>query len=86
MTAPEHGGASSAAGFTPKPTLEYASTVAMKAGGVGLFVSALQNALGKHSYGAMGVLTRTGSTIGFFGAFWCFLRGGTDCLICYASL
>jgi len=31
-------------------------------------VSAVQNALGSHNYGAAGILTRTGGTIGFFGA------------------
>jgi hypothetical protein len=64
MATPEHG---TSKGFEPKPTLEYASKVTMQAGGVGLFVSALQNALGKHSYGAMGVLTRTGGTVAFSG-------------------
>lgn len=33
----------------------------------GLFVSALQNSLQKHSHGAKGVFTRTGSTITSFG-------------------
>ncbi|KAH6917508.1 hypothetical protein BKA70DRAFT_336662 [Coprinopsis sp. MPI-PUGE-AT-0042] len=65
MATPEHG---TSKGFVPKSTLEYASKVTLQAGGVGLFVSALQNALGKHSYGAMGVLTRTGGTVGFFAA------------------
>jgi len=31
-------------------------------------VSTVQNALGQHSHGAMGVFTRTGGTIGFFAA------------------
>jgi hypothetical protein len=53
--------------YEPKPTLEQASRVALQAGAVGLVVSTVQNALGKHSHGAMGVLTRTGGTIGFFG-------------------
>ncbi|KAF5336883.1 hypothetical protein D9611_003156 [Ephemerocybe angulata] len=56
----------SAHGFHPKPVLEYASSSALKGAGVGLFVSTLQNALGNHSKGAMGVFTRTGGTIGFF--------------------
>lgn len=54
-------------GFEPKPALDYAVTAGLQAGAVGVFVSALQNALGKHNYGAMGVVTRTGGTIGFFG-------------------
>ena len=53
--------------YQPKPTLKYASQVALQAGSVGLVVSTVQNALGNHSHGAMGVLTRTGGTIGFFG-------------------
>ncbi|RXW13713.1 hypothetical protein EST38_g12135 [Candolleomyces aberdarensis] len=55
-------------GFDPKPVLQYASTVGLQSAGVGLFVSTLQNALGNHSKGAMGVVTRTGGTIGFFAA------------------
>lgn len=53
--------------YEPKPTLKQASRVALQAGAVGLVVSTVQNALGKHSHGAMGVVTRTGGTIGFFG-------------------
>ena len=34
---------------------------------VGAFVSTVQNALGTHSKGASGFITRTGGTIGFFG-------------------
>lgn len=55
-------------GFEPKPVLPYVAKVGGQAAVVGLFVSTLQNALGKHNYGAMGVFTRTGGTIGFFGA------------------
>ena len=54
--------------YEPKPTLKQASQVALQAGTLGLIVSTVQNALGKHSHGAMGVVTRTGGTIGFFGA------------------
>lgn len=54
-------------GFEPKPVLPYVYKVGGQAALVGLFVSTLQNALGKHNYGAMGVVTRTGGTIGFFG-------------------
>jgi len=35
--------------------------------GVGLLVSAVQNSVGSHSQGAIGVFTRTGHTIGVFG-------------------
>lgn len=41
---------------------------AIQAGAFGLFVSAVQNSLGTHKQGAMGVFTRTGSSIGFFAA------------------
>ncbi|CAA7258690.1 unnamed protein product [Cyclocybe aegerita] len=54
--------------FEPKSAVGYASHVALQAGAVGFVVSSVQNALGKHSHGAMGVLTRTGGTIGFFAA------------------
>jgi len=53
--------------FQPRATLRYASAVGIQAAGVGALVSAVQNALGSHNYGAAGVLTRTGGTIGFFG-------------------
>lgn len=53
--------------YEPRPSLHYASVVGLQAAGVGAFVSAIQNALGKHSSGASGFLTRTGGTIGFFG-------------------
>ena len=54
--------------YEPKPSLKYASLVGLQAGAVGVFVSAIQNALASHSSGASGFLTRTGGTIGFFGA------------------
>lgn len=53
--------------FEPKPTLKNASVAALQAGAFGIFFSTVQNALGNHSHGAMGVFTRTGGTIGFFG-------------------
>ncbi|RDB28614.1 NADH-ubiquinone oxidoreductase 21 subunit [Hypsizygus marmoreus] len=54
--------------YEPKPTLLYTSKVGLQAGAVGAFVSAIQNALGHHTSGAMGVFTRSGGTIGFFAA------------------
>ena len=53
--------------YEPKPTLKQTFQVTLQAGTVGLVLSTVQNALGKHTHGAMGVLTRTGGTIGFFG-------------------
>ena len=58
---------SPAEAFRPRATLRYASAVGIQAAGVGAIVSTIQNALGSHNYGAAGVLTRTGGTIGFFG-------------------
>ncbi len=54
--------------FEPRPTIKYTSVVGLQAGIVGAVVSTIQNALGTHNYGAAGVLTRSGGTIGFFGA------------------
>lgn len=56
--------------FEEKPTIKYATTVALQAGLVGVLASAVQNALGTHNRGAMGILTRSGGTIGFFGAYF----------------
>lgn len=61
--------------YEPKPTLSYASRVGLQAGILGAFVSAIQNALGTHSHGAAGIVTRTGGTIGFFGTFSLSIRG-----------
>ncbi|KJA29434.1 hypothetical protein HYPSUDRAFT_32893 [Hypholoma sublateritium FD-334 SS-4] len=60
--------APSVAPYEPKPAIQYASRVTLQAAGVGFAMSAIQNALGQHSHGAMGVFTRTGGTIGFFAA------------------
>ncbi|TFY72870.1 hypothetical protein EVG20_g125 [Dentipellis fragilis] len=58
----------SAPAFEEKAPLRAAATVGFQAGIVGAFVSAVQNALGAHSRGAAGFLTRSGGTIGFFAA------------------
>jgi hypothetical protein len=55
--------------YDNKPTLPNATRVGLQAAAVGTFVSTVQNALSNHSRGAMGFLTRTGGTIGFFGMF-----------------
>ncbi|KAH7913008.1 hypothetical protein BJ138DRAFT_1147044 [Hygrophoropsis aurantiaca] len=54
--------------YEPKSSLRNASTIGLQAGLVGAFVSAVQNALGSHSAGAAGILTRSGGTIGTFAA------------------
>ncbi|KAI8385814.1 hypothetical protein BD560DRAFT_321827 [Blakeslea trispora] len=51
-----------------KDCLADAGKTAGIAGGVGLFVSAMQNTVQKHTTGARGVITRTGGTIAFFAA------------------
>jgi len=53
--------------YEHKPSLELAGVAGLKGAGAGLLVSAVQNALDTHSRGAMGVLTRTGGTVGLFG-------------------
>lgn len=55
--------------FESKPALQQAARSGLAGGAVGLVVSSVQNALGTHTRGAMGVVTRTGGTIGFFGTF-----------------
>ena len=61
--------------YQVKPTVKYAATVGAQAGVVGAVVSAIQNALGTHNKGALGVFTRSGGTIGFFGAFFFLVVG-----------
>jgi hypothetical protein len=60
-------GTPSAPTYEEKPAFKNACLVGLQAGGVGAFISAIQSALGTHSRGASGFLTRTGSTIGIFG-------------------
>lgn len=50
-----------------KDCIAEAGKTAGIAGGIGLFVSAMQNTAQKHKDGARGVVTRTGGTIAFFG-------------------
>ncbi|KAI9474309.1 MAG: hypothetical protein EXX96DRAFT_611101 [Benjaminiella poitrasii] len=51
-----------------KDCIAEAGKTATVAGGIGLFVSAIQNTIQKHKVGARGVITRTGGTIAFFAA------------------
>jgi len=67
--------------YETKGALSYASRVGLQAAGVGVFASTVQNALSSHSQGAMGFVTRTGGTIGFFGA-----RNMLDLVYRYAHL
>jgi uncharacterized protein (DUF779 family) len=50
-----------------KDCIAEAGKTAGIAGGIGLFVSAMQNTATKHTTGARGVITRTGGTVAFFG-------------------
>ena len=52
--------------YEPKSSLQNAAFVGLQSAGVGVLVSAVQNALDTHNRGAAGILTRTGGTIGFF--------------------
>ncbi|KGB75200.1 hypothetical protein I307_04250 [Cryptococcus deuterogattii 99/473] len=54
--------------FHPHSSLSLATNIAVRSAGVGLLVSATQNALDKHNHGALGIFTRTGSTITLFAA------------------
>jgi len=62
--------------FTAKSPIQEATRTGLQGAAIGLFFSAIQNALGNHSHGAMGVFTRTGGTIGVFGVFNAFLSDG----------
>lgn len=44
-----------------------AAKMGLITGGVGVFISTIQNALSSHNRGALGIFTRTGGTIGIFG-------------------
>jgi len=54
--------------FAPRPAFYNAGVVGLQSAGVGVLVSAVQNALATHNQGASGIFTRTGGTIGFFAA------------------
>lgn len=54
--------------FTPQEPLSRGTQYGVQAAAIGVLVSALRNALGNHTHGAMGVFTRTGGIIGMFGA------------------
>jgi len=68
MSDSSHNSPASTETFQPRATLRYTSAVGIQAACVGAVVSAVQNALSSHNHGAFGVFTRTGGTIGFFGA------------------
>lgn len=53
--------------YTPSATLGPAFNVGLTSAGVGLFISAIKNSLESHNKGAMGVFTRTGWIVGYFG-------------------
>lgn len=53
--------------YEPKATFKYAMVTGGQSAIVGVIAATVQNALGTHNRGAMGVFTRYGGTIGFFG-------------------
>lgn len=53
--------------YSPTSPFVPAFNVALTGAGVGLFVSAIRNAVETHNKGAMGVFSRTGWMIGYFG-------------------
>lgn len=53
--------------YTPTAPFAPAFNSALTGAGVGLFVSAIKNSLETHNKGAMGVFSRTGWLIGYFG-------------------
>lgn len=55
--------------YEERPSVKNAALVSLQAGGVGVLVASVQNALDHHNRGAMGIFTRSGGTIGFFGQF-----------------
>lgn len=54
--------------YHEKSPINNGVTAAIQAGALGFFVSAVQNSLGTHKHGAMGIFTRTGSSIGICAA------------------
>ena len=53
--------------YQPKDAVNGALKTTLLTGSVGLFASAVQNTLVKRNVGPMGVLVRSGGTIGIFG-------------------
>lgn len=53
--------------YSPQSALGPAFNVGVTSAGVGLFVSAIKNSLEPHNKGALGVFTRTGWIVGYFG-------------------
>lgn len=53
--------------YSPKDAITLGFSAAGTSAVVGTVVSAVQNTLAKHNYGALGILTRSGATIALFG-------------------
>ena len=64
--------------FSERSPFADGMTAAGASAGAGLFVSAIQNSVQSHNKGALGVFTRTGSTIALFSKYLHPLRRGTD--------
>ena len=54
--------------YKPKDAISDGWSTTMIMGGAGLTLSAIQNTLTRQNVGAWGIFTRTGGTIGLFGA------------------
>ncbi|KII93925.1 hypothetical protein PLICRDRAFT_171626 [Plicaturopsis crispa FD-325 SS-3] len=54
--------------YNEKPTIHTMWSVALRGAGVGLFASAVQNAVSSHNAGGWGILSRGGQTVGLFAA------------------
>jgi hypothetical protein len=63
--------------YKPKDAIGQMGEYALTAGALGLFASAVQNAMQKKNVGAMGVFTHSGGTI---------LTSGMRLILFYASL
>jgi len=57
--------------YQPKDALKAGMQGTLIVGGAGLAVSAIQNTLTKANVNAMGIFTRTGSTVAVFGRMAC---------------
>lgn len=53
--------------FQPKSAMQQAYRVGLQAGGIGVVASAIMSAVAPDSRAMSGLLTRFGSTVGFFG-------------------
>ena len=65
--------------YLPKDSVTLGLDAAGRSATVGLVVAAVQNTLGKHNHGAMGIVTRSGGVIAMFGEFYLFTLPASRC-------